>query len=335
MAWFMPLRSPLAAMILAFLPAVSAGCFLYGDGDCLYGGYGADEAAIYDPGLRNPYTGECEYFGWTGCALPEGCGPCAAGGAEADRAQPPSWGECESHCTGLDEDTCIDTSACRAIYAGDVYHACWSTDQSGPIQGGGCEGLDAFACSQHDDCSAVHAWHEIPPAGADADLEAPEPGFTSTVGEFERCIPEKGQCQGGGCGDPGSCDGEVACDALPPDCPSGTTPGISGLCWTGYCIPLVDCGDGDPDPGRCYEAVGSGQVAPDCPAGTTPGIARGHYTGFCIPLDRCEAAPECGGIQAEATCIAREDCTALYHGVDCECVGDACTCAEWIYASCE
>ena len=308
----------------------------YGDDDdCRYGGIAADEAAIYDPGLRNPYTGECEYYGGGSGGCDDRCGPCPAGAEpEADRAPTPTWGYCEGHCTGLDEETCIDTGACRAIYAGETYHGCWATDQTGPIQGGGCDGLDAFVCSQHDDCSAVHAWLEVPP-GDGSGADAPEPGFTNTVGPFERCIPEKGSCEGAGCGDPGSCEGEAECDALPPECPTGTAPGIVDGCWSGYCIPLADCGDGDPDPGTCYGEVVEGEVAPECPAGTTPGIAQGYYTGYCIPLDRCEAAPACSEIQAEATCIAREDCTALYQGVGCECVGDACSCDEWVWTSCE
>ncbi|HLU68346.1 MAG TPA: hypothetical protein VKZ63_18810, partial [Kofleriaceae bacterium] len=247
-------------------------------------------------------------------------------------APPPTWGYCESQCTGLDELTCIDTAGCRAIYVAGAFGDCWSTDQNGPIQGGGCAGLDAYECSRHDDCSAVHGVLE---AFGEPEEDAPE--FAIGIGAFESCIPEKGSCDADpeSCEPiPGSCEGEAICPMAPPDCPSGTTPGIAGGCYTGYCIPLADCGDGDPDPGLCYAPVDDGQAPPACPEGTTPGIAGGYYTGYCIPLALCEAAPACADIPAEATCIAREDCTPLYEGVDCVCEGDACTCADWVYTTC-
>ena len=42
--------------------------------------------------------------------------------------------------------------------------------------------------------------------------------------------------------DVGSCVGAVICLVMePPDCPSGTLPGIKDGCYTGYCIPLDKC----------------------------------------------------------------------------------------------
>ena len=46
------------------------------------------------------------------------------------------------------------------------------------------------------------------------------------------CVPDGG---------PGSCTGDVWCDAIPPMCPVNTVPGISGGCWTGSCIPVWQC----------------------------------------------------------------------------------------------
>lgn len=50
------------------------------------------------------------------------------------------------------------------------------------------------------------------------------------------------------CGDFGTCvlwsvtcDGDVTCDSLPPECPENTVPGRANSCWTGYCIPQVHC----------------------------------------------------------------------------------------------
>src|SRR5690606_35778212 len=189
-------------------------------------GAGGGEGAAYDPGQRNPETGECVYFGGGGgggggCGDP--CTPCAEPAGEADRAPPPTWGYCESQCTGLDERTCIDTAGCRAIYVAGAFGDCWSTDQNGPIQGGGCAGLDAYECSRHDDCSAVHGVLE---AFGEPEEDAPE--FAIGIGAFESCIPEKGSCDADpeSCEPiPGSCEGEAICPMAPPDCPSGTTPG--------------------------------------------------------------------------------------------------------------
>lgn len=323
----------LAARLPIFLvlsTALSTGCMFYsGDDDCEWGGEGgiaADEAPEYVPGQRNPETGTCEYFGGGGgggggCDDP--CQPCDRPAAEPAPNEPqPSWGYCESHCTGLEEGTCKDTEACRAIYNTDgLYLDCWQTDLSGPVQGGGCDGLDALECSRHDDCAAVH-FSTCDSGDSDA-LQEPECYAES----FEACIPETSTI------DPGSCDGDVQCESLPPDCPADSTPGIANGCWTGYCIPLASCED--PGPGVCYGEVTCDVNAPLCPAGTLPGIADGCYTGYCIPMDKCEAQPSCSEIVAEATCVGRPDCTPLYEGVDCQCDADGCICAEWIFDSCE
>jgi hypothetical protein len=287
------LASPALVLLL------TSGCVFYADDDddpCQYGGgdvdMGGDEGApgdYYDPGLRNPETGQCEYYGGGGGGGGGGCddrcGPCPAGAEPvADPIALPSWGSCESQCTGLDEATCLETSACRAIYVGGdalTYADCWAVDTSGPIQGGGCEGLDATTCSMHDDCSAVH--QSSCPDGGEGGAEAPEPTDCTTPGAFGYCVAESET------GDPGACTGEVTCDGL----------------------------------------------LPDCPEGTTPGIADGCYTGYCIPLEECDDLPACGELADETSCIERADCTPIYEGVNCDCAGDACTCDDWIFTSCE
>lgn len=286
------MHSASLAFAAALLLSAGSGCLFYSDDDddCLYGGAGGAEgegAAQYDPGQRNPDTGVCEYFGGGGggggCNDP--CNPCPDVPTDEDRAPTPTWGYCESQCTGLDETNCMAASGCRAIYTSNcidqecadqpVYVDCWSTDMQGPIQGGGCAGLDAYTCSMHDDCSAVHY-----PACDQADAEAPAP------------------C------------------------------GAAGF---GYCAD-----EGDPvDPGNCYEPVTCDQAPPDCPEGTTPGIRNGCYTGYCIPLAECEDQPACAAIEAEASCIARTDCTPIYRGENCTCEETVCTCETWIYASCQ
>ena len=202
----------LLARLIALVAVVTAvGCS--DDEECIY--YDRAGADFAPEEFRDPQTGTCQSFGG-GCN--SSCEPCPA---EGDIAQAqPDWGSCYSQCEALDESACRVTSGCRAVYSGTFnsanFYQCWAVAQSGPIQGGNCNGLDAYACSRHDDCVAVH------------EIGAP-------IGGFASCQPEQGMQ------DPGSCVGEVTCDALPPNCPSGTIPGRRNGCWTGYCIPQADC----------------------------------------------------------------------------------------------
>ena len=132
--------------------------------------------------------------------------------------------------------------------------------------------------------------------------------------------------------DPGSCTGQVACDALPPSCPSGTTPGRANGCWTGYCIPNYACGP--VDPGQCYGSLTCATPAPNCPSGTTPGILNGCPTGFCIPTSDCPAAA-CETLTNEGACDARNDCVSVYEGTNCTCYPSGCTCEVLTWDHCE
>jgi hypothetical protein len=213
----MLLPRPRAAISVASLAIVASlaapGCVFFDDDDdtCNWEAQsGAAEIAAYE--VRDPYTGVCQAL-YGGCSDP--CQPCAETG-QAD----PDWGSCYSGCEGLAEGTCMATSGCRAVYAGSAYHDCWSVAQSGAIQGGGCVGLDAYTCSKHDDCTAIHA------AGVGG----------APIGAFTSCAAESGTPT-----DPGSCVGEITCDAAEPACPSGTIAGRRNGCWTGYCIPYAQC----------------------------------------------------------------------------------------------
>ena len=170
----------------------------------------AAEIAAYE--LRDPVTGTCQDYGGGTCD--SSCGPCPLSDQGAQAL--PDWAQCWARCEGLDESTCKGTSGCRAIFAGSTFHQCWGVAMSGPVQGGNCTGLDAHECSRHDDCVATHA-------------------TGSPIGSFQSCAPESdGQ-------DPGSCVGDVTCAMPAPLCPTGTLPGRSNGCWTGYCIPLAQC----------------------------------------------------------------------------------------------
>jgi hypothetical protein len=138
--------------------------------------------------LRDPQSGKCVDIGGNPCLPAPGTDP--NGGVDAPIAFP-DWGFCDSPCGALGEADCRASDACRAIYANgcppnaDCYQlefaACWPTAPSGPIHGT-CEGLDAYTCSLHDDCTAEHEsdWSGcMDPASCDW-----------TVGQFLACHAE-------------------------------------------------------------------------------------------------------------------------------------------------
>jgi len=334
--------------VLLFLGSAGCGFYFGGDDDdCNWGG-GPVPGAPLD--MRNPDTGICESFGtWTECDDP--CQPCP-GAAESDAIAMPSWAYCDTYCEALDELTCMATSGCRAAYTdncegpgcadtGQTFYQCWGTDQSGPIQGGGCDDLDAWECSRHDDCIAVH-YNSGCYAISD---EAGVPLECEPLGGFKACMDEP-----------------IVCDEFNPDiCPEGTEcnatevclpyPGCDGTdsngfidceaACAGFCVPA------DPNtPGNCYEEVLCDAIGPNCPADTLPGVKDGCYTGYCIPLAECPDAPPpppppppptpCAELTEEAVCIERADCTAYYEGVDCTCYPDGtCECADWLFVDCQ
>jgi hypothetical protein len=308
---------------------VLSGCGLYFDGDDdpppVCNGYGAEGAPLE---LRDPSTGACTSFGgWTGCDpyTDENCCPQYA----ADLAPLPDWGYCTSQCTGLDEASCLSAPGCNASYdlavgapddagTGAGFLGCWATAQSGPIEGGGCAGLDAYACSQHDDCSLYYEES----AGATKFLQCgPEP--TTNGCEAVDCGPGshcEQQCypcdlptpNGMDCSDACSptCvpDDPNTCDTV--DCGPGSTcvmscesgmPTDGGAMVPGECYPTcVSTGGGDP--GACTGDVSCDALPPACPAGTLAGVTDGCWSGYCIPEADC--GPHDPGTCDQATCLA-------------------------------
>lgn len=135
--------------------ALLSGCTLWGGGvadDVMCGA--APPGAPQQ--LRDPQSGTCESFG-------DGC-----------RGIPlPDWAVCDGACEQLAEGPCLVTAGCRAVYTnacppGQVcppdslydFLGCWGTAPASTVEGGGCDGLDAFGCSQHDDCAAVYDQYE-------------------------------------------------------------------------------------------------------------------------------------------------------------------------------
>ena len=233
---------------LAILALTSA-CSLYtGSGDDQAQG-GPTENVI------DPFTNQCETF-----PLDVGSGSAA-----------PDWAQCTSECSGLVEEACLITADCHVTYAstpaGTIF---WLCDAIAPYNGdtSACSTLDAYGCSERDDCVAT--FHE---SGANG----PNPSWS-----FESCADEQSATGTG----PGSCTGIVSCAGPEPICPSGTVAGIADDCYTGYCIPQSDCGPGDP--GTCDASGVRCNIAPPmCPADTKPGVFDGCWSGYCIPIADC------------------------------------------------
>lgn len=270
--------------VLLALLVPMAGC--YEDDECLYAAEAAADAITY----RNPDTGLCQALGGGGGGGGGSgtCGDWGGAASQGDALALPAWAECSTICDGLGEDACLGAEGCRAAYTTDcgpdalcdapalepAFLGCWGIAPIGapPSE---CAGLDAFSCSAQSDCVAVHYTQEAFPNPGDA-----------PYGPFAYCGDEPGSDEP----DPGSCtnDSDTMCDALPPECPPDTVPGIRDGCWTGY----------------------------------------------CIPVDQCEDLPACSSL-SEPMCVGRSDCAPIYEGVDCTCDELGCTCADWMFSSCE
>jgi hypothetical protein len=369
------MRFALAASVFA----LASGCFIYDDDRCDFG-TAADERAPQAE-QRNPETGQCEVQGG-GYPTPD---PRCDDDDEPREPQPADdsdgaqaledWGMCYGGCEGLDEATCLDTPLCRAAYVGqclqDVscyagsegleFYECWSVAPQNPTSTGSCGNLDAYECSRHDNCAAVHDQAQGA-AGGEGGAEAPQSDLAIAIGRFTTCVPELTACDledPDSCGDgarcvadpecqPPPCEDEegcptcagvcvpderqlcyqaVTCDGEPPACDGGTLPGILDGCWTGECVEVAACAEG-----TCEGEVTCDAEAISCPLGSTPGVRDGCYTGYCIPDASCQALA-CAELD-EPTCVERADCTAYYEGVGCECDGDECVCEDWVFASC-
>ncbi len=205
----MMMPRPRALLPVIFLANVVSGCvFFEGNDNKCYSEDTGDERARND--RLDPSNGVCRFFDNGACS--DSCAPCD------DNGQPvPDWAPCESACDDLPVGTCMATPGCRAIYVGGDFYDCWAVAPSGPIHGGGCEGLDAYNCSRHDDCVASHL---------DGTIDYPP---------FASCAAEVGASG------PGSCVGEISCREVEPVCPSGTIAGRRYGCWTGFCIAYAEC----------------------------------------------------------------------------------------------
>jgi hypothetical protein len=148
-------RVIIASLLLTYLTA----CTIYFTGD--------DEPCEGEPTapirLIDPTNLTCVDF-----SSPSGCGPVTLDDSQEDGLIAiPTWGYCDSACSGLDVVACAGTAGCRAAhdwacytgdgpcYLEDSYLGCFPIDTTGPITGT-CEGNDAYWCSMHDNCFALH-----------------------------------------------------------------------------------------------------------------------------------------------------------------------------------
>lgn len=262
--------APVALLVaIGTLPA----CTLYFTDDddggdeppCAYDGGSPRDIAWQE--LRNPETGQCEPTGGGPYPCDGVCGPCyeTTDGALSLI----DWAACYGSCEGRAELDCQGTSGCRAAYAFDatndgpaVYQGCWGTAPSGPVQGGGCQGLGAQDCSRHDDCSPVHSSQWV----GGKDLASPVPPLETT---FLYCIDEvSGGCYSDGdCGPTESCTASTECMS-PPGCDPGRA--CPDVCY-GRCVA---------DPGPACESVTDELTCSD--------------RGECLPIyigEECECTP--------------------------------------------
>jgi hypothetical protein len=277
--------------------------FCEGDWDCSYGFICDVDRATCVPGEPNP--------GW--CFVNEDCpdgycdiwsGVCA-----------PSW-ECFA------DDDCGDD---------------WTCDGRGicvPVQ---CD--ENTDCSQYSYCDTnwgqcIPSWSCFSDEECGYGMECDDRGTCvpttctdhAECGEGSYCDVYSGQCIWSGycesddwCWDglfcnverftceplpPATCYGEVFCDAAPPECPEGTTPGIANNCYTGECIPLELCEEPPPPPPAACEELAT--------------------------EDECYGRADC-----TATYVG-VNCTCQGGGADCRCdsPGASCTCERFDYAGC-
>lgn len=189
----------------------------------------AEPASLPAP-LRNPEALTCDQLG--GGCNPE-CGPCAEttkGGAQ-DLAPLPTWGTCGSSCETLTEGACAANAECRVVkdarcaIGGDCatdFVGCFPIDNAPDPTVDCFAARDGWTCSRSAACTALHRTDFACQARDSAQCERP----------FALCI-EEGK-------DPGRCE-SAACDRAPPNCPSGTVPGVATGCYTNACIPLALC----------------------------------------------------------------------------------------------
>lgn len=251
-------RNALLAVFALLAIATLAGCDLYfgepyEDDDYVY----CDEFGCYecDGDSCTPIGGGGEP-GWE-CANNYDC---AAGCYCDDSGYCVEAGFCSSSADCPAGYECDDRASCVPEGSND---ACTSDDDC-PFgtfcdeQSGYC--VDSWTCSEDAECGMGYECDDrgtcVPePCTSDdeclegcyCDEEAGncvETGICtddSQCGEGMECDTSRNTCEPVDPNNNPSCNADVVCDTLPPQCPAGSAPAIQDGCYTGECIALEDC----------------------------------------------------------------------------------------------
>jgi hypothetical protein len=163
------------------------------------------------------------------------------------------------------------------------------------------ECTDASQCQLVNDCchcEALAAADKVPNCNIQACLQstcsalgAPSPMPTCSAG---RCTLF-------------DCDHDkVLCESLPPTCPPGETPSVSGNCW-GSCVPatecqtVADCEQCDPKQHTCVTDVAKSGPLRHCVA--IPAACSGKPSCACMGMSVCVGAFDlCAESQGSISC---------------------------------
>jgi hypothetical protein len=301
-------------VVLFALPA----CDIYFGGDD-----GDDDCTFDDPiagvGLRNPETGDCQFFGGGGggCDGDDGAITLPVEPNEGP-GDAPDWGACPSECEALSEAACWAADRCRAVYlqegapppgpcedgacdeapqpANGAFLGCWAIAPSGPANNReACESLDAYECSRHNDC--VGYYEDL--TFRDRAAEAPSHQFVACGPEpILGCYGDE-ECPSGW-----DCTADTEC-LPPPGCdPNGESDQACPAVCYGRCEPppnacdaIIECQPGYHCEERCYpcdDADGDGICPPICEAECVPDVNECPIE--CPPGSQCaQVCVDCGG----------------------------------------
>ncbi|MBZ5714026.1 hypothetical protein [Nannocystis pusilla] len=147
--------------------------------------------------------------------------------------------------TTIDTGTTGETTTTTGDTETDTEAGTTTGGTTGPIGGGPC--VTDEDCKLHDDCCSCYA---IPVDQDDAvcdercdQTQCQQIGIDEAKCVLGQCTTEKVDCSS-----------DVLCDSLPPDCPPGKLPGVTGGCWSGACVPAVSC-DKVPDCNACPDEL--------------------------------------------------------------------------------
>jgi hypothetical protein len=210
--------------------------------------------------------------------------------------------------------------------------------------GAGQGSAGGFECNDNSDCAAGCYC---------GDGICEEAGFCTTDEDCGRgfvCNEQRSSCE------PGTPEPTCEIDA---DCPAGQyCDAATGLCAASCsCVTDAEAKNGgfdfcdeerqtcmvgtDPD-GDCAGPVTCNLGKPTCPVQHTPVIADGCWTGECVVIGSCGTAPACENLSHESDCLAGNDCSVSYTGINCTTPNNTpcqagstnCTCEEYRFSSC-